>query len=147
MSKFLDLRTTQNASYANSIAIPISGLGTPEFIGQLGLDVNGASGTIRVGLYGTVAVQLPLLPLASSITLTVVEGTNVTPQQGIVYSATQVLEANLAGPTILTFNGTRFNAPVPPAGQVLAYTLFITTNALGLTRVGPESFSAIAVSD
>ncbi|MEY8190552.1 hypothetical protein AB4X15_12975 [Peribacillus simplex] len=147
MSQFLDLRTTQNASYANSISIPISGTGTPQFIGQVGLNVSGATGTIRVGLYGTVAVQLPLLPVTSSITLTVVEGTNVTPEQGIVYSASQVLEANILGPTILTFNGTRFNAPVPPAGQVLAYSLFISTNALGLVRVGPESFSAIAVSD
>lgn len=147
MSQFLDFRTTQNASYANSISIPITVLNEPQFLGQLGLDVTGASGTIRVGLSGTVAVQVPALPVTSSITLTVVEGITSNPQQGVVFSVTEVFGVSVLGPQVLSFNGTRFNPPTPPPGQNLVYSLFITANALGATRVGPESFSAFAVSD
>ena len=37
MQTFLDARTSQNATYANSIAIPITAINTPELFGQIGL--------------------------------------------------------------------------------------------------------------
>ena len=50
MSTFLDARTSQNASLANSIAIPILFLNTPQLFGQIGLQTAGAGANPRVQL-------------------------------------------------------------------------------------------------
>lgn len=55
MVKLLDARTSQNASYANSISIPVST--TPQLFARLTLNANGATGLVRTQISGTVAVQ------------------------------------------------------------------------------------------
>ncbi|KMN98960.1 MULTISPECIES: hypothetical protein [Priestia] len=143
MTTLLDARTSQNASIANSISIPITILSAPGLFGQVGLNVLGATGPIRTQLSGTVACQLPLLPLATTITLTIVRGTSLT--DPIIYSSSEALNTNILGPQLFTFTASDFNVPAPASG-LLIYTAFIGSNLLGTVRVGPESFNAVAYS-
>lgn len=144
MAQLLDARTSQNASYANSIADPITIIDTPELVGQVGLNVFDATGPIRVQMNGTVAVQVPLLPAVTGITITVVRGT--LPTDTLVYSATHNLGLSVLAPQLITFTASDFEVPVPDSNQ-LVYTMFISSNVLGTFRVGPESFNARAYSD
>ncbi|MCM3186880.1 hypothetical protein [Priestia megaterium] len=144
MTILLDSRTSQNASIANSISIPITLLSNPGLFGQIGLNVTSATGAIRTQLSGTVACQLPLLPVATTVTITIVRGTAF--NDSVVYSSSEALNINLLGPQLFTFTASDFNVP-KPASNLLIYTAFITCNILGTVRVGPESFNGVAYSD
>lgn len=140
MATFLDARTSQNASTAGSIAIPILAINTPQLFGQIGLVSTGATTNARVLLKGTISLQLPLALVG--VTITIVRGTLIT--DPVVYSATSTFNLSLLAPQVITFSADDFNPPVTPQ---LTYTAFITSNLLGTIRVGPESFDGILVSD
>ncbi|WHY18180.1 hypothetical protein QNH28_22210 [Paenibacillus sp. G2S3] len=140
MGTYLDGRTSQNASYANSIAIPITLLNTPQLFGQVGLISEGVTTNPRVILKGTISLQLPLAFLG--ITITIVRGT--LPTDPLVYSATSTFNLSVLAPQVITFSADDFNPSVTPQ---LTYTAFVSSNLLGTIRVGPESFDAILVSD
>ncbi|MFD5022271.1 hypothetical protein ACFWMP_25555 [Paenibacillus sp. NPDC058367] len=140
MGTYLDGRTSQNASYANSIAIPITLLNTPQLFGQVGLVSEGVTTNPRVILKGTISVQLPIALVG--ITITIVRGT--LPTDPLVYSATSTFNLSVLAPQVITFSADDFNPPVTPQ---LTYTAFVSSNFLGTIRVGPESFDAILVSD
>ncbi|MED1863821.1 hypothetical protein P4V41_10190 [Fictibacillus nanhaiensis] len=140
MTQFLDLRTSQNASYANSIAIPILVVNAPQLVGQIGLNTENAGPNLRVDLQGTIALQLPLALLG--ITITVVRGT--LPTDETVFSATQTFNLDVLAPQIISFNASDYNAP---AGPQQIYTMFVSSNLLGTVRIGPESFTGTAISD
>ncbi|OMF64584.1 hypothetical protein MKY66_20585 [Paenibacillus sp. FSL R5-0766] len=140
MSQFLDARTSQNASLANSIAIPILVINTPQLFGQIGLQTEGAGANPRVQFKGTVAVQLPLALVG--ITITIVRGTLAT--DPVIYSATSTFSLSVLAPQIITFSADDFNPPITPQ---LTYTAFISSNLLGAIRVGPENFDGAVYSD
>jgi hypothetical protein len=141
---YLDGRTSQNASLANSTTTPIL-VGTDSLFGIVGLDASKATtGDIRVAFNGTVAVQLPLLPGLTTVTISVVRGTQQTGAT-TVYTAEQQLSLEIAGPQLITFSGAEFNVPKPVSGP-LVYSAYISASAVGTIRVGPESFSAIATA-
>jgi hypothetical protein len=140
LGTYLDGRTSQNASYANSIAIPITLLNTPQLFGQVGLLSEGVTTNPRVILKGTISLQLPLALIG--ITITIVRGT--LPTDPLVYSATSTFNLSVLAPQVITFSADDFNPPVTPQ---LTYTAFVSSNLLGTVRVGPESFDAILVSD
>lgn len=140
MTRLLDARTSQNASYANSIAIPILVIDTPQLFGQVGLHTANAGSNIRVQFNGTVSVQLPLALVG--VTVTVVRGT--LPTDPVVYSATTTYSLSVLAPQVINFSGADFN---PTKQNQLTYTAFISSNLLGTIRVGPESFWASAFSD
>jgi hypothetical protein len=142
MAILLDARTSQNASYANSINIPVST--TPQLFAQLTLNTTGATQNLRTQMSGTVTIQLPLLPLATSITVTIVRGT--TPSDLIIYSVREVLDTAITGPQVLSFTASDFNVPITANNRVV-YTVFINASAVGTTRVGPESFNATVYAD
>ncbi|WP_342047791.1 hypothetical protein [Bacillus sp. OTU530] len=142
MVKLLDARTSQNASYANSISIPVST--TPVLFAQLTLSAGGATGLVRTEMVGTVAVQLPGIPVATSITVTIVRGTTLSDLS--IYSVRESLDVSVAGPQVLSFAASDFNVPIPASNQVV-YTVFISASVVGTTRVGPESFNAAIYSD
>ncbi|MGN7456071.1 hypothetical protein ACTHPH_14780 [Paenibacillus pasadenensis] len=142
MSRFLDLKTSQNASFANSIAIPITIINQNQLIAQQTLDLTtGVSGQTRVDFVGMMAIQLGLLPVATTVTISVVRGT--LPTDTLVFSAAQVLDISLLGPQLINIAGSDFFAP----NAVQTYTVFASVTALGATRVGPESFNFIGSSD
>ncbi|MDQ0656695.1 hypothetical protein [Paenibacillus sp. W2I17] len=140
MTTFLDARTSQNASLANSIAIPILVLNTPQLFGQIGLQTAGAGANLRVQFKGTVSVQLPLA--LAGITITIVRGTLAT--DPVIYSATSTFNVSVLAPQVITFSADDFNPPLLPQ---LTYSAFISSNLLGTVRVGPENFDGLVVSD
>ncbi|WP_438432081.1 hypothetical protein [Gorillibacterium sp. sgz500922] len=142
-ARFLDSKTSQNASFANSIAIPIAAINTPELIAQQTLDLSGGTANLtHVEFMGVVAIQLPLLPVATNVTVTVYRG--LTTSGVLVFSASQNLDLSILGPQLISFAGSDFNAPNTAN---VAYTVFVSVTVLGTTRVGPESFNFTAVSD
>ncbi|WP_226000576.1 hypothetical protein [Paenibacillus sp. BJ-4] len=140
MGTFIDGKTSQNASFANSIFIPITVVNAPQLFGQIGLNTLGITGTPRVLLKGTVSLQLPLALLG--ITITIVRGT--LPTDPLVYSATSTFSLSIPAPQVITFSADDFNPPITPQ---LVYTAFVSSNLLGTVRVGPESFDGILVGD
>jgi hypothetical protein len=140
MGTYLDARTSQNASLANSIAIPITALNTPQLFGQIGLLTAGVTTNPRVLLKGTISVTLPLALVG--ITITIVRGT--LPTDPKVYSATSTFSLSILAPQVITFSAADFLPAITPQ---LTYTAFVSSNLLGTVRVGPESFDGILVSD
>ncbi|MRN55231.1 hypothetical protein [Paenibacillus monticola] len=140
MGTYLDARTSQNASYAGSIAIPILVVDTPQLFGQIGLITEGVTTNPRVLLKGTISVTLPLA--LAGITITIVRGT--LPTDPLVYSATSTFDLSVLAPQVITFSAADFLPPITPQ---LTYTAFVASNILGTIRVGPESFDGILVSD
>ncbi|MGV3464437.1 MAG: hypothetical protein ACO1OT_03990 [Heyndrickxia sp.] len=142
MAQLIDARTSQNASYANSISIPVST--TPQLFAQLTLNTTGAGQNMRTQISGTAAVQLPLVPVATTITITIVRGNS--PSDLIIYSAREVLDTSVIGPQLISFTASDFNVPITANNRVV-YTAYISASVLGTTRVGPESFNATIYSD
>ncbi|GGH44555.1 hypothetical protein [Paenibacillus silvae] len=140
MSQFIDARTSQNASLANSIAIPILVINTPQLFGQIGLITDNIGANPRVQFTGTVTVQLPLALVG--ITITVVRGTLST--DPVIYSATSTFSLSVLAPQVITFSASDFDPPITPQ---LTYTAFISSNLLGTIRVGPENFEGSLYSD
>lgn len=140
MSQFIDARTSQNASLANSIAIPILVVDTPQLFGQIGLITDNIGANPRVQFTGTVTVQLPLALVG--ITITVVRGTLST--DPVIYSATSTFSLSVLAPQVITFSASDFDPPITPQ---LTYTAFISSNLLGTIRVGPENFEGSLYSD
>lgn len=141
MSQFIDARTSQNASLANSIAIPILVINTPQLFGQIGLvSTAGIGANPRVQFKGTVSVQLPLA--LAGITITIVRGTLAT--DPVIYSATSTFNLSVLAPQVITFSADDFNPPITPQ---LTYTAFVSSNLLGTVRVGPENFDGVLYSD
>ncbi|AIQ41350.1 hypothetical protein [Paenibacillus sp. FSL R5-0912] len=140
MGTYVDGRTSQNASTANSIAIPILVVDTPQLFGQIGIITEGVTTNPRVIMKGTVSVQLPLALVG--ITISIVRGT--LPTDPLVYSATSTFSLSVLAPQVITFSADDFTPPITPQ---LTYTAFISSSLLGTVRVGPESFDGILVSD
>ncbi|MBU5354286.1 hypothetical protein ACN9MH_19995 [Paenibacillus silvae] len=141
MTQLIDARTSQNASLANSIAIPILVINTPQLFGQIGLVTTaGIGANPRVQFKGTVSLQLPLALVG--VTITVVRGTAST--DPVIYSATSTFNLSVLAPQVITFSADDFNPPITPQ---LTYTAFISTNLLGTVRVGPENFDGVLYSD
>lgn len=140
MVQLLDAQTSQNASYANSISIPVST--TPQLAGQLTMSLAGASGVIRVQFSGVIGLKLPTPPIATVVQVTIVRGKTLSDL--IIFSEQLALDTSIIGPQDLSFAASDFNVPnISP----ITYTMFVSASALGTTRVGPESFNATAYSD
>ena len=142
MTILIDARTSQNASFSGSIAIPVLVINTPQLVGQIGLITAGVTTNPRVQLEGTVAVQLPLVPVTTVVTVTIVRGTLIT--DPVIYSAAQSLSLDIVGPQILTAVASDFQPPITPQ---LTYTMFISVSVLGTIRTGPESLNGSLYSD
>lgn len=140
MVTVLDARTSQNASTSNSISIPVL-LGTPQVFGQIGLITAGTTTPIRVQMSGIISLQLPLLPALTTVSVTIVRGTQIS--DPFVFSASSNLDLELLGPQAFNFVAADINVSPPASGQ-LTYTAFVSSNLLGTVRVGPESFYGIA---
>ncbi|UMZ35916.1 hypothetical protein [Priestia megaterium] len=145
---FLDARTSQNASTANSINVPT----TNAYVlwGQVGLTVTAANPSIpmRVQFDGTITLRLS--SSASNFTnlveVKIVRGTD--PNAAAVFSGIKTLTFNGSelGPQEYTFGASDYN---PPKGSgLLVYSAFVKnitgSSESDVRRVGPESFNACA---
>ncbi|MFC4102094.1 hypothetical protein [Paenibacillus xanthanilyticus] len=143
MTKLLDARTSQNASFADSISIPLAA-NTPAVIGIVGLNVTGAGDLIRVILNGIATLSLPSeIPPGEVVLLAVVRGTGT--DETVVGNEAIPLTALDTGVKILNITISDYNVPYPPSNE-LVYSL-VLFSTIGCLRVGPESFNAAAYSD
>ncbi|AOH55186.1 hypothetical protein ABE28_012575 [Peribacillus muralis] len=146
MGKFLDAQTSQNASYRDSISIPVTT--TPVLFGSLGLNTAGAGANLRVEFTFTATLS-SLAAILTPVNIEIYRGTGV--GRVLVYSAQQTLPIaglGVASETIISLSGADFNPPAP--NNFLVYQAFISIPGgivIAPTRTGPESFFAAAFSD
>ncbi|MCR8842872.1 hypothetical protein NQ117_04195 [Paenibacillus sp. SC116] len=137
MSTFVDGQISQNASYAGSIAVPLTA--APALFGTLGINLATATTGTRVELSATVAVTT-LLAVLGTVTILIFRDTTQ------IYSATTALPVNALDTLTFTVSATDFNVPTTPSFPI--YTAYVLGSGINLaTRTGPESFSAVAVSN
>ncbi|MGG1942200.1 hypothetical protein ABFY57_21255 [Paenibacillus polymyxa] len=144
MTRLLDARTSQNASYGNTISIPLPA-NTAVAIAELGLEVTGAGENMRVQLSGIAELAFPTTPpFDSVISFSIVRGDVDSLVAYTLYSVS-VSEVNPNAVQVVTINASDYNIPLPPSNE-LVYTLYIFCTA-DATRIGMESFNAVAYSD
>ncbi|MEC0372451.1 hypothetical protein [Paenibacillus chibensis] len=140
----VDSQISQNVSTAGAVAIPATT--TPALFGTLGLNTSTAGPNLSVHFTATVtlsAVVAVLVPVTITINR-VVDGVSTT-----IYSATESLPVGtlLLTTDVLTITGIDLLTTNP---GFVVYQAFVSIPA-GLavipTRVGPESFEAVAFSD
>ena len=139
MTKVVDVRTSQNATEHNQISIPVT-RNTETLFAQIGLNTLTTAGVPRVTMSGIIA--LDITRPHTTVTVTIVRGTMET--DPVVLRVTTVVNPESHKPFILTFNGADFNPPVIPE---IVYSVFVTVDRKGVTRVGPESFFGHLHSD
>ncbi|MFC5649590.1 hypothetical protein ACFPYJ_10685 [Paenibacillus solisilvae] len=140
----MDASTSQNKSYTDLNSTTILPANTPTPIGVVGLNVTGASGIIRVQFTGIAELRLPE-PLAPDtvIVLAIGRGTDLT---GTSVATAIYGTGNTVSPVqVVTINASDYNVPYPPSNE-LVYTLYLFCT-IEATRIGMESFNAIAISD
>lgn len=146
MVRLLDARTSQNASYQQSINSATAA--DPILFGLVGLDCFNPVGTIRVQFTATTTIAIPGGATSLRVFIYIVRGSLIS--DPIVYSGILGIPATapVAEPLIFPFTvtGSDYNVPAPPSGQLI-YSAFISSNSTQLVRVGPESFNVIAYSD
>ncbi len=141
MEKLLDEARSQDAAYANSIAIPAST--TPTLFGTLGVNMSGAVGKNRVEFQATVTLS-GFITTVTPVIITIVRGIG-----GPVVHSVQENMPNSTIPTefVMSTKGVDYQ---PPQTGLIIYQAFVSVPpglAVIPTRVGPESFSAQAYSD
>jgi hypothetical protein len=144
MTQLLDARTSQNKSYSDLESTTILPANTPTPIGVVGLNVSGASGVIRVQFTGIAELKLPEpLTIDTVMVIIIVRGTDLT---GVLVANAIYGTGNTVSPIqVVTINASDYNVPYPPSNE-LVYTLFLFST-IEATRIGMESFNAIAFSD
>ncbi|MGE7760006.1 hypothetical protein [Peribacillus sp. NPDC097895] len=146
MGTFLDAQISQNASYRDSISIPVTT--TSALFGTLGLNTTSAGPNIRVEFTFTATLS-SIAAILTPINIEVYRGTG--PGRVLVYSGQQTLPVaglGVASETIVTLAGADFNPPSP--NNFLTYQSFISIpggTVIAPTRTGPESFFAAAYSN
>ncbi|WP_048747384.1 hypothetical protein [Paenibacillus sp. P22] len=108
MTIFLDSRASQNASYGNSLSIPIPTAGVLQLVAQQTLNLSaGTSGLIRVEFSGVVTFQQPTTPADTMVSIYVVRGASAA--AGVnVFSLNQAIQAAEVGPRAISSR-----APIP----------------------------------
>ncbi|SFS66526.1 hypothetical protein [Marininema halotolerans] len=147
MGKFLDMRTSQNASFTGGINASLSTLSTsPSLIGVIGLQTGSVSQPI-VKLDGTMGVGVNILT-PYTVTILFARGSTF-PTSGTriytaVYGIPTTVVNNVGNPSIgdMILNLTAADLLAPAATQTV-YTMLAYASTTA-TRVGPESFQGIA---
>ncbi|ASS67828.1 MULTISPECIES: hypothetical protein [unclassified Paenibacillus] len=138
MTIFLDSRASQNASYGNSLSIPIAAAGALQLVAQQTLNLSaGTSGLVRVEFSGVVTFQQPTTPADTMVSIYVIRGASAA--AGVnVYSLNQAVQAAEVGPRAISLEGSDSGASTSSAAT---YSVYVTASVAGILRVGPESFN------
>lgn len=113
-SRTLDGKTSQNASFTNSINVPTTA--AHQLFGQVGLDISQADTCfpIRFQLDGIITFSLNLSPAVpvNLLEIRIVRGTN--PQDQLVFSGVKTLVANGSEgtPQEYTFAASDYSVPI-----------------------------------
>ncbi|SFS66596.1 hypothetical protein [Marininema halotolerans] len=148
MGKFLDMRTSQNASLTGGITASLSTFSTsPSLIGVIGLQTGSVSQPV-VKLDGTMEVGVNTLT-PYTVTILFARGSTFPTSGTRIYTAVYGIPTSTIGPdgvspTIgdMILNLTAADLLAPAATQTI-YTMLAYASTTA-TRVGPESFQGIA---
>lgn len=145
LSTFLDAQISQNSG---SFGAPMTLVtGTPVLFGTLGLITAGAGPNLRVKFNATITIGA-LVSVASSVIIQIVRGVGGPGVGTTVYTAIHTLPllgADIFSTEVITITGSDL---LPPNPGFLTYQAFVSVTGIAVaTRVGPESFNALAVSD
>jgi hypothetical protein len=145
MPTYLDAQISQNSGSFGSPLTPVDG--APLLFGTLGLITAGAGANLRVQFEATVTISA-FVTVASSVIIQIVRGLGGPGVGTTVYTAIHslpLLGAAVLNTEVITIAGADF---LPPNPGFLTYQAFVSVTGIALaTRVGPESFNALAVSD
>ncbi|SFS66585.1 hypothetical protein [Marininema halotolerans] len=146
MGKFLDMRTSQNASLTGGINASLSTFSTsPSLIGVIGLQTGSVSQPV-VKLDGTMGVGVNTLT-PYTVTILFARGSTFPTSGTRIYTAVYGIPTTFLGvdgPQIgdMILNLTAADLLAPAATQTI-YTMLAYASTTA-TRVGPESFQGIA---
>lgn len=147
MVRTLDARTSLGSNGITPLNIPLA-QNTPTLVGILGLNIVNPGLVIRTQFNGTYRISgSNLSSQPSSILFEIFRGpTNSgTP----IYVVSQPIFPSV-GSILASFEGSDFNVPPPPTGQLIysCYVTFVPASpSEQASRVGPECFNAVAYSD
>jgi hypothetical protein len=147
MPTYLDAQISQNSGSFGSPLIPATS--TPALFGTLGLITAGAGANLRVQYEATVTISA-IVDVISSVIIQIVRGIGLPGSPGVttVYTAIHTLPiigVGVLSTDVITIAGADF---LPPNPGFLHYQAYVSVTGVALaTRVGPESFNALAVSD
>ncbi|RAW13714.1 hypothetical protein [Paenibacillus taichungensis] len=146
MVRTLDARTSLGSNGGSPLNIPLPA-NTPTLVGILGLNIFSPGPLIRIQFNGTYQISVTNLSSSpSSVQFAIYRGSTNTGTP--VYVVSKPVFPN-AGIVIASFEGSDYNVPAPPSGQ-LVYSCYVTFAPAGIeqaTRNGPECFNAVAYSD
>ncbi|MCY7490104.1 hypothetical protein ABNB59_15570 [Paenibacillus larvae] len=145
MPTYLDAQISQNSG---SFGAPLASVTTtPALFGTLGLITAGAGANLRVQFEATVTISA-IVDVLSSVIIQIVRGVGGPGVGTTVYTAIHtlpILGVGVLSTDVITIAGADF---LPPNPVFLTYQAFVSVTGIALaTRVGPESFNALAVSD
>ncbi|RUS46445.1 hypothetical protein [Cohnella sp. AR92] len=150
MTRLLDARTSQNSSFARSLAIPLLPPSQEALFAVVGLNCLDPSGIVRAEFTASVSIQYEpggLRDVTISVYRQLVRGNAALSGTVLVYTAT-LSEPTLvdASVRVFTVSGNDYDIPAEENSAV-KYTVYVSGNATGMVRVGPESFSASLYCD
>ena len=142
---YLDAQISQNSgSFGAPLTLVTS---IPVLFGTLGLITAGAGANLRVQFKSTVTIGA-IVTVASSVIIQIVRGVGGPGVGTTVYTAIHTLPllgVGVLSTEVITIAGSDF---LPPNPGFLTYQAFVSVTGIALaTRVGPESFHALAASD
>ncbi|ARF69092.1 hypothetical protein B7C51_16675 [Paenibacillus larvae subsp. pulvifaciens] len=141
---YLDAQISQNSgSFGAPLTLVTS---IPVLFGTLGLITAGAGANLRVQFKSTVTIGA-IVTVASSVIIQIVRGVGGPGVGTTVYTAIHTLPLlgdAIFSTEVITITG----SDLPPNPGFLTYQAFVSVTGIAVaTRVGPESFNALAVSD
>ncbi|SFS66511.1 hypothetical protein [Marininema halotolerans] len=141
MGKFLDMRTSQNASLTGGITASLSTLSTsPSLIGVIGLQTGSVSQPV-VKLDGTMGVAVNTVS-PYTVTILFARGSTFPTSGTRIYTAVYGIPTSVAITSNTILNLTAADLLAPAATQTV-YTMLAYASTTA-TRNGPESFQGIA---
>ncbi|MFC4302058.1 hypothetical protein [Cohnella boryungensis] len=142
MTRLLDARTSQNASFVNSAVVPLRS-GESALMGIVGLRVINPTGIIRVDLY---AIATFFSEPGGIITYFITIHRGPTEADPLVYSGAQFQYISSRSSVQSVFAiASDFDVSAPASGQ-LTYSVYLQSTVDSI-RSGPESFNAVAYCD
>ncbi|SFS66537.1 hypothetical protein [Marininema halotolerans] len=146
MGKFLDMRTSQNASFTGGISASLSTFPTsPSLIGVIGLQTGSVSQPV-VKLDGTMGIQVNTTT-PFTVTILLARGSTFPTSGTRIYTAAYGIPTFVSIAPGAVFSDTVLNLTaadlLAPAATETVYTMLAYASTTA-TRVGPESFQGIA---
>ncbi|THF73265.1 hypothetical protein [Cohnella fermenti] len=150
MTRLLDARTSQNSSFAGSLAIPLLPVDQDQLFAVVGLNCLQPTGVVRAQFGATVSIQYEpggIRNVTLSVYRQIMLGEVPLGASALVYTATlSELTQQDSVVRVFTVVGSDYDIQTPNVCLV-KYTAYVRGDTAGLVRTGPESFDASLYCD